>query len=40
MKGEQERGLKAGFEAYFTKPIDIAGLMAVLTRLFEEKKGV
>jgi signal transduction histidine kinase/ActR/RegA family two-component response regulator len=38
MKGDETRGLEAGFAAYFTKPIDISALFATLDKLTEHKK--
>ncbi len=36
MKGEEKRGLDAGFAAYLTKPIDIPSLCRVVDRLIAE----
>ena len=33
MKGDEKRGLKAGFDAYITKPIDIPMLFSVIDKL-------
>jgi PAS domain S-box-containing protein len=33
MKGDEKRGLKAGFDAYLTKPIDIPALFRVVDKL-------
>ena len=39
MKGDRERGLKAGFLAYISKPIDIPSLFAALDKVLS-KPGV
>ncbi|KAB2314570.1 PAS domain-containing protein [Betaproteobacteria bacterium SCN2] len=36
MKGDEERGLKAGFAAYLTKPIDIPTLFSVIGKLIPD----
>jgi PAS domain S-box-containing protein len=36
MKGDEERGLKAGFAAYLTKPIDISALFKVVDMLIPD----
>jgi CheY-like chemotaxis protein len=36
MMGDEERGLAAGFVAYFTKPIDISSLYDTLGKLIVE----
>jgi PAS domain S-box-containing protein len=36
MKGDEKRGIEAGFAAYLTKPIDIPALCAVVDRLIRE----
>jgi PAS domain S-box-containing protein len=39
MKGDEKRGLEAGFAAYLTKPIDIPALCAVVDRLSRESEN-
>jgi DNA-binding response OmpR family regulator len=36
MKGDEKRGIEAGFAAYLTKPIDILALCSVVDRLIRE----
>jgi CheY-like chemotaxis protein len=36
MKGDEKRGIEAGFAAYLTKPIDIPTLFRVVDRLLHE----
>jgi CheY-like chemotaxis protein len=36
MKGDEERGLAAGFDAYLTKPLAISALFATLDRVLEK----
>ena len=38
MKGDEERGLKAGFAAYLTKPIDIPSLFRVMDTLITKSQ--
>jgi CheY-like chemotaxis protein len=35
MKGDREKGLKAGFADYLTKPLDIVQLLVVLDSLLK-----
>jgi PAS domain S-box-containing protein len=39
MKGDEERGLRAGFAAYLAKPIDIRSLFSVIDSLLPETGG-
>ncbi len=39
MKGDEERGRKAGFADYLTKPIDIAALFRIVDKLIPASKG-
>ncbi len=40
MKGDEKRGLDAGFAAYLTKPIDIPALFRVVDRLIQQTANV
>lgn len=39
MKGDEERGLKAGFAAYLTKPIDIQAMFRVINTLIPARQA-
>jgi PAS domain S-box-containing protein len=39
MKGDEKRGIEAGFAAYLTKPIDIPALCAVVDRLIRDSEN-
>jgi PAS domain S-box-containing protein len=39
MKGDEKRGIEAGFAAYLTKPIDIPALCAVVDQLIRESEN-
>jgi two-component system cell cycle response regulator DivK len=38
MKGDKEKFIKAGFDAYMSKPLDVHGLPLVIAGMLEQKK--